>query len=580
MRYHHYSNKELADILREMAAFYEMEGVAFKPRAYERAADSIESLGNDVYDEYLEGGEKKLDEIPGIGSGIAEHLKELFVRGSFREYDAFRKKIPVKVLELTGVEGVGPKTVKALWEKLKVKDVDDLERALVRHRVAALEGFGPRSEEKMKKGIELYRQSNKRFVLGFILPTVSKLEENIKRIPTVSSVAVAGSVRRLKETVGDVDILVAASGPERVMKEITALPSVSFVYAEGPTKTNLRLASGIDVDIRIVPEASWGAALNYFTGSKPHNIELRTLALKQGWKLSEYGLFRGEKMIAGKTEGELYRALGLRYIEPELREMTGEIEAAREGRLPALVGYGDLKGDLHSHTDRTDGTASIEAMADAAEAAGLEYLAITDHTKALPMASGMNETELLKHRARIAEAQEKRAAAGKKLRLFSGVEANIMKDGSLDIDDAALARLDIVGAAVHSHFGLPKKEQTARVVRAMENPNVDIIFHLTGRLLGRRAPIELDEDAVIAAAKRTGTILEIDAFPERLDIGSELIRKCVRAGVPMVVDSDAHSVDHFAALRLGLGQARRGWAEKKDILNTLPCAEFLRRLKR
>jgi DNA polymerase (family 10) len=351
------------------------------------------------------------------------------------------------------------------------------------------------------------------------------------------------------------------------------------VYGTGPTKTNLRLKSGFDVDIRIVPAESWGAALNYFTGSKPHNIALRTMAQKRGWKLSEYGLFEGTRMLAGKTEEEIYEQLGLPYIEPELREMTGELEAAKEGTLPKLIGYGDLRGDLQVQTNWSDGSATIEKMADAAEAAGLEYIAITDHTRSLAMAHGLDETRLLEQMREIKEINSRRQAAGKKLLILAGAEVNIQKDGSLDVDDTVLEKLDVVGAAIHSHFDLPRDEQTQRLIRAMENPHVDIIFHPTCRLINARPEIELDLDAMIKTAKRSRTVLEIDAYPDRLDLRDEYVKKCVEAGVLMSIDSDAHAPEHFSVLKFGIAQARRGWASKDDILNTSPLRAMLRRLE-
>ncbi len=564
-----------------MAALYEMQDVEFKPRAYEHASESIRSLTKDIADVYHEGGEKALDAISGIGAGIAEHVRELLTTGHFKEYETMHKKAPVNMLELTSVEGIGPKTVKILWEELKIKNIDDLERAIKNGKLEKVAGFGWHSVEKIEKGIEFYRQSRGRFVLGFIMPDVQKFAQEIRRFQGVGieRVAVAGSVRRWKETIGDIDVLVVARDAAACMKRVTSLEEVAYVYSTGTTKTNVRLRSGIDVDIRVVPTESWGAALNYFTGSKPHNIALRKIALEKGYKLNEYGLFKGEKQIAGRTEEDLYKALGLRYIESELREMTGEIKAAQAGKLPELVGYDALHGDLQVQTRATDGNSSIEAMADAAESAGLEYIAITDHTRSLAMTHGLDESGLLKQAREIDKINAKRKAEKKKLVVLKGAEVNIMKDGSLDISNDALAKLDVVGAAVHSHFTLSKKEQTARIIRAMENPNVDIIFHLTGRLLNKRESMDIDIDEIIAAAKRTKTILEIDAFPDRLDIKDTYIRKCVEAGVWMCVDSDAHAPEHFQFLKYGIAQARRGWAERGDIINTFSLKQFLKKLK-
>ena len=590
----HLSNREIANVLFEMAALYEMRGVAFKPRAYDAAAHAIESLSEEVHDLFRKGGEKAVDAIPGVGKGIARHLKELFTTGHFKEYERMKKSVPVNILELISIEGVGPRTVKTLWEKLKVKSMDDLERAAKAGKIARLQHFGRRSEEKILKSIEFRKRSGKRSLLGFVLPEVKRFEAAIKRFPEVERLVVAGSIRRWKETIGDIDILAVSKKPEKVMERFIKLPAVAHVYGTGPTKTNVRLKSGIDADIRVVPEESWGAALNYFTGSKQHNIALRELAIKKGWKLNEYGLFSAKggsasggkgKMLAGKTEQDLYKALGLSYIEPEMREMTGEIEAAfREAKgvrpgLPKLVGYDDLKGDLQVQTSWTDGAASIERMADAAEEAGLEYIAITDHTKSLAMTGGLDEKGLAKQAKEIDAINEKRKRRGKKVVILKGAEVNIGKDGSLDIANDALAKLDVVGAAVHSHFGLSRAEQTRRIIRAMENPHVDIIFHLTGRLINTRDPIDLDIDEIVRAAKRTGTVLEIDAFPDRLDIKDEHVRKCVEAGVLMSIDSDAHAPEQFSVLKFGIATARRGWASEADIINTLPLKRMLETLK-
>lgn len=576
----HWSNKDIANILFEMAALYEMEGVPFKPRAYENAAHAIEALPEDLTDVFKKGGEEAIRSISGIGKGIAGHIEDLLTKGQFKEYERMKKRIPVDMLELTSIEGVGARTVATLWKKLKIKNMDDLERAGKKGLLAKLAGFGKRSEEKILKGIEFRRASGKRLPLGATFSDITRLEQSIRRFPEVDRVAVAGSVRRWKETIGDIDILAVSNEPEKVMQRFVKLPIVAAVFGTGPTKTNVRLKTGIDADLRVVPEASWGAALNYFTGSKAHNIALRTIAIKKGYKLNEYGLYEGRRMIAGKTEKELYESLGLSYIEPELRELTGEVEAAQKGKLPKLIGYGDLRGDLQVQTSWTDGKASIEAMADAAEHAGLAYIAITDHTKALPMTGGLDEKGLAKQGAEIDAINKKRKTAGKKLVILKGAEVNILKDGSLDVADDALAKLDVVGAAIHSHFTLSRAQQTERLIAACENPHVDIIFHPSTRLKNKRNPIDFDIDELIRTAKRTGTILEIDAFPDRLDLKDEYVRKCVEAGVLMSIDSDAHATEHFSVLKFGIAQARRGWAQKRDIVNTLPLAKLLAKLKR
>lgn len=557
------TNREIADVLYEMAVFFEMDGVAFKPRAYEKAVQSIESLDSELADLYREKGRNAFVGIAGVGKGIADHLEELLKEGDFREHAMLAKKYPVAVLELAAVEGVGPKIIKLLWQKLRIKNLAGLEAAAKAGKIRTLPGLGEKSEQKILKGIEFLKTSGGRKLLGSILPEVRALEQTIRSFPEVEEVMITGSIRRRKETIGDIDILVASSKPDAVTKRFLAL----------------RLTNGPDADLRIVPKKSWGAALNYFTGSKGHNVALRGLAIKKGWKLNEYGMFSGTKMIAGRTEEEIYTKLGLAFIEPELREMTGEIKASRLNKLPHLIGYGDIRGDLQVQTSWTDGDNSIGEMALAAAKAGLEYIAITDHTKFLAMTGGLDEKKLARQMQEIKQVNAKLRKKKINCTVLTGAEVNIMKDGSLDIADKMLAKLDVVGASVHSHFRLSRMEQTARVIRAMENPHVDIIFHLTGRRINRREPVDLDIDAIIAAAKRTGTILEINASPERLDLKDEYIRKCVAAGVKMTIDSDAHAADHFKFLEYGIAQARRGWAEKKDIINTRPLKEFFKSLK-
>ncbi len=573
------TNQEIAKILHEMAQMLEMNNIAFKPRAYEKAAMGVESLGEEAKEIYKKEGVGALMKIPGVGRGISEHIEALLKHGHFLEYDQLKKKFPIHISELSSVEGVGPKMIKVLWEKLKIKNLNDLERAAKAGRVGALPRFGKKSEEKILKGIEFLKKSGGRQILGLLLPEIRNLEKIIQSFPDVERAIVAGSVRRRKETIGDIDILAVSKKLEKVMDQFVSLPEVAHVYAKGKTKTMVKLKNGLDVDLRVVSANSYGAALNYFTGSKDHTVKLRDIALKKKWKLNEYGLFKGAKQIAGKTEEDLYKKLGLEYIEPELRENTGEIELViHGGTLPKLIGYNDLKGDLQVQTDWTDGENSIIEMAQEAARLGLEYIAITDHTKSLAMTGGADEKKLRKQIVEIEKINQQLLKEKSKIKILTGAEVNIGKDGLLDIKDEVLKKLAVVGAACHSHFNLSVSEQTKRIIRAMENPNVDIIFHLTGRVINRRAAIQLDVDEIITVAKRTGTILEIDAYPDRSDIKDEYIKKCVEAGVKMSIDSDAHSIQHFKFLEIGIAQARRGWAEKKDIVNTRPLAEFLKLL--
>ena len=569
-------NAEIADRLREMALFLEMEGVAFKPRAYEKAADAVESCEQPVHELLAEGGEKALDALPSVGKGIAERIAELLEKGRIADLEKLRAATPVDVLALTSVEGLGPRHVKALHDALGVRTLAQLETACRAGKVRELPHFGARSEEKILRGIALHKAASGRLPIGEVWALAREIEARLASVRGVERAAIAGSLRRRKETIGDLDFLVVSAKPAPVMKAFVSMPEVVQVHAKGGTKAMVRLAIGIDADLRVVEAESFGAALAYFTGSKDHNVALRRIAQEDGLKLSEYGLFRGARRIAGRTEEEVYEALGLPWIAPELRENAGEIEAARAGKLPDLISYGALRGDLQVQTDWTDGAASIEEMAAAAKQLGFEYIAITDHTRDLAMAQGSDEKKLREQAAAIRALDAKLRG----FRVLSGAEVNIRKDGSLDVADEALAELDVVGAAVHSLFGQERSVATRRVIRAMENPHVDILFHPTGRQLGRREPIDLDIDAVIAAAKRTGTVLEIDGIPDRLDLKDEHVRKAVAAGVRLAIDSDAHHPAHLGfADEFGVAVARRGWATAKDVVNTLPVRELLAALK-
>lgn len=569
-------NVEFALIFREISLYLEMQGVQFKPRAYEKVAYTLEALEEPLAEIYRRGGIKALREIPGVGEAIAEKIEEIIQTGKLTYYEELRRKTPVDIRALTAIEGVGPKMVKVLYEKLEVKDVSDLERVAHIGKIRGLPHFGEKMEQKILRGIEFLKQGSGRVTLGVALPLILEIHGRLRELSDVDGVEVAGSIRRRKETVGDADILAISSRPEKVMDFFVSMPEVAHVLGKGKTKAMIKLKNGLDVDLRVVPEESFGAALNYFTGSKDHNVALRRIAQEKGLKLNEYGLFRGSQRIAGKTEEEIYQVLGLSFIPPEIREDQGEIEAAKKGEIPDLVGYQDLRGDLQIQTTWTDGANSIEEMAEEARRLGLEYIAITDHTKGLAMTGGSDEEKLLRQMATI----EKINRSLKGITVLKGAEVNINKDGSLDIKDEVLAELDVVGIAVHSHFNLPRREMTERIKRAMRNPNADILFHPTGRVIQKREPYDVDMDEIIRTAKETGTVLEVDAYPDRLDLKDEHVRKAIEAGVKLVIDSDAHSVNHMRFLEFGVAQARRGWARKNDILNTLPEKDFIRSLKR
>jgi DNA polymerase (family X) len=568
-------NAEIARLFREISAYLDMEAVPFKPRAYEKAAEVIAALGDPIEEIYAERGLKALEKIPGVGKSVAAKIEEFLKSGRIAYHQELYDRMPVDLDQFLGIEGLGPRGIKALHDRLGVRTLADLEAAARAGTIRGVAGFGEKSEQKILRGIEVLRARTGRLPIGAVLPLALKIEQRLREIAGVEKAAIAGSLRRRKETVGDMDFLVVSSTPERVMERFVALPEVAGVHARGPTKSSVRLSLGLDADLRVVPAESFGAALQYFTGSKDHGVACRKIAIEKGLKLNEYGVFRGEKQLAGRTEEDVYRALALPWIPPELREDRGEIAAALAGRLPAVIAYGSLRGDLQTQTNWTDGAHSIEDMATAAKRVGLDYIAITDHTRSLAMTGGCDEQKLRRQMAEIDRINGKLRG----FRLLKGAEVNIQRDGSLDIDDETLAALDVVGVAVHSHFNLSRQEMTERVCRAIRNPHADILFHPTGRLLGKREPYEIDIDEVIRVAVETGTVLEIDAFPDRLDLNDEHAQRAGRAGVKLTIDSDAHSTAQFGFLDYGIGVARRAWLETESVLNTLPVEAFLRALK-
>lgn len=585
------SNQEIAHIFYQIAEYLEMQEVPFKPRAYERVGQALEVLEEPLADVYARGGLKVIEDIPGVGESIAKKIEELLKTGRLRYYEELRRKTPVDIEALTAIEGVGPKTIKLLWQKLHIRSVHDLERAAKAGKLRKLPGFGVKTEQKILKGIAFQRQRGGRFLLGEALPLGKTIEERLRKLSGVEQVALAGSLLRRKETIGDADILVVSRKPEIVMDFFVSMPEVMHVYGKGETKSMVRLRNGMDVDLRIVSPESFGAALNYFTGSKEHNVALRQLAIKKGWKLNEYGLYRKSKsqnpksknvweVIAGKTEEELYKKLGLAFIVPEMREMTGELDLARKNygkkeALPGLVGYQDLCGDLQVQSEWTDGSDSIETLVQAAKVRGLSYIAITDHTKRLAMTHGLNEKRLSEQGREIERINKKLS----NFTVLKGTECDILKDGTLDLPDRALAKLDVVGVSVHSFFFLPRAAQTRRVVQAISSPHVDIFLHPTGRRIGKRPAIDIDMAEVIRVAKKTGTVLEVNAFPDRLDLHDVHIRMAVEAQVKLSINSDAHNASHFSVLEYGIGQARRGWAKKTDVINAWPLSKMKSMLK-
>jgi DNA polymerase (family X) len=568
------NNKELARIFSNLALYTSIEDVPFKPQAYERAAEALGALADDAKEIYKQEGLGGLEKIPGVGSGIAQRIEEYLNTGKVADLEAYKKKMPVDVEELTQVEGIGPKMVRELWKHLKIRGLKDLEKAAKAGKIQKLPGFGKKKEQNILEGIGFLKRFEGRWLLADIYPIAQKYAEELRGSGLARQAVPAGSVRRMKETVGDIDILVTTKKPQEVMDFFLNMVPHEKVWGKGKTKTSVRSKQGFDVDIRVVPNEVFGASLQYFTGSKEHNVKVRTLAAKKGFTLSEYGLFKGEKRIACATEEALYKALGMQTPEPELREDRGEVEAALKGNLPELIPYGSLKGDVQVQTDWTDGANSIEEMAKEAKRQGLEYIAITDHAKDLAMVGGADEKKLRRQMASIDKIQKKIPG----IKILKGAEVNVRRDGSLDIADDMLSKLDVVGVSVHSLFGMSKKDMTQRIVKAMENPHVDILFHPTGRRLLKRESYALDMDTIIATAKKTGTILEANGS-SRMDLSDENIAKAVKAGACIVIDSDAHDKAHFEFLRYGISQARRGWAEMKDIVNTLSADKFLKSLK-
>ncbi|OGZ18142.1 MAG: DNA polymerase III [Candidatus Nealsonbacteria bacterium RBG_13_37_56] len=575
------NNQEIAKIFYEIASYLEIDRVPFKPYAYQRAAMGLEGLEEDVREIYDRGGLKELEEIPGIGKNIALKIEEYLKTGKIGTYERLKKRNPFNLGELTAVEGLGVRKSKILYQQLKIKNLKDLEKAAKAHKVASLEGFGEKTEKNILQGIAFLKRSKGRFLLGEIMPIVENIVEKLKTFKEVEKISVAGSVRRMKETIGDVDILAVSKKPEKVMAFFVSLDGVEKVWSQGSTKSSVRMKEGLDMDLRVVPDKSYGSALQYFTGSKEHNIATRRIAISKNLKLNEYGVFKGLKMIAGKNEEEVYKAIGLKAMEPELRENGGELEAAlrsAQGKLsglPKIIGYNDIKGDLHCHSNWDGGANSIEEIVQAAEKMGYQYIGISDHTKFLRIEKGLDEKQLLEQRKEIDQLNQSLKIKNLKLKILQGCEANILNDGSIDIKDEVLAKLDFVIAGVHSSMKMDKDKMTERIIKAMKNPNVDIISHPTGRILKRRDEYQADFDKILRAAKETNTILEINSSPCRLDLKDINIKKAKNLGVKMVINTDAHQIDQLGLIKYGVGQARRGWAEKKDIINTQPLSKLL-----
>ncbi len=564
------SNAEIAAALGEIADALEIEGAnPFRVRAYRNGAQTLQSLGRPVAALAAEGGAAALAGLPGIGESLAAKIVEMLATGELRQLRRLRREVPPALSALLGVPGLGPKRVRLLHEELGVRDLRDLERAIESGRLLELGGFGARSVEKLRRGVEVFRRRTGRFLLVDAEPVAEALRERLTAVPGVRQVEVAGSYRRRKETVGDLDLLCAADRPALAAEAFATFDPVEEVTARGATRVAVRLRDGLAVDLRLVEPRAFGAALLYFTGSKEHNVALREMARERGLKINEYGVFRGERRIAGATEEEIYALLGAAWIPPELRENRGEIAAARTGRLPELVRLADLRGDLQMHTTATDGRDGIGEMVAAARALGHSYIAITEHSHAVRVARGLDDRAVRAHAARLRE----HSTPG--LRVLAGVEVDIRRDGALDLSDATLEGLDLVVASVHSALDLPRAAMTARIVRAVESGLVHVLGHPTGRLIGEREPCEVDIKAVIAACVAHGVALEINAHPHRLDLDDVHARLAKEMGARLVISTDAHATAELGLLRFGVDVARRAGLERADVLNTRPLRGLL-----
>lgn len=568
-------NADIAAVFEEIADRLEIQGAnPFRIRAYRNAARTLGELPQEAR-ALLEKGED-LTRLPGIGDDLAAKVREIVDTGRCSLLERLRRELPPAVTELLQIPGLGPKRVKALYHDLEVQTVEQLYRAARDGRIRALPGFGEKTELNILQAVEAHVSQARRFKLAVAAQYAATLTAFLQAVPGVDQVTVAGSFRRMRETVGDLDILVTAAADSPVMSHFTAYDEVADVLSAGSTRASVVLKSGLQVDLRVVAQQAYGAALHYFTGSKAHNIAIRRLAQKLGLKINEYGVFRGSERIAGDDEISVYRSVDLPYIPPELREDRGEIEAAREGRLPKLVELSDLRGDLHAHTKATDGHDSLREMALAAKGMGLHYLAITEHSRRLTVAHGLDPLRL----ARQCDEIDRLNAELDGITLLKGIEVDILEDGSLDLPDEVLGRLDLVVGAVHSQFHLSRAKQTERILRAMDRPHFTLLAHPSGRLIEQRDPYDVDMLRIIRHAKDRGCFLELNAHPDRLDLLDTHCQMAKEEGVRVSINSDAHSTFDFANLRYGVGQARRGWLEKDNVLNTRPLASLRHLLRR
>jgi DNA polymerase (family 10) len=579
-------NAEIAAMFETMADIMEIQGEnTFRVGSYRRVARILNDMTEDVAKVARDG---KLAEIEGIGESSAAKIMQFIETGRIEAYDRLVANFPTGALELLKIPGLGPKTVGKLME-MGIESLDELDAAIASSKLSGVTGVGDKTIENIRKGIAFVRSRKGRTLLGDAWPLAQEIVEKLAKSASLKAIEPAGSLRRMKETIGDIDILATVASPKgrggakkggmpdgkEVVKAFCALDVVKEVLATGDTKGSVRTHTGLQVDLRVVPTESFGAALVYFTGSKAHNIKIRSLAQTRNLKINEYGVFKGKKLVAGKTEEDVYKAIGLPWIPPELREDRGEVEAAVEGKLPALVELDDIRGEMHAHTSYSDGSLSVLEMAQSAKKAGYRYLALTDHSKNLGVARGLDEKTLAKRNEEIDRVNEQL----KNFTILKGAEVDILRDGSLDYHDGTLASLDWVVASVHDHFAQSEKEMTERIIRAVRNPHVHAIGHLTGRLIGQREAYMVDVPAVVRACAETGTLLELNAHPDRLDITDVVCREAKEAGVKVVIGTDAHHFSHYRFMRFGVATARRGWLEKSDVVNCMTLAQLLKHLK-
>ena len=569
-------NQLVAEIFYQIADILEIQGdIPFKSRAYRRAAQLIETLDEDI-EHLVRAG--KLRSLPGVGEGLAMKITEIVETGELQYFEKLKKEVPESLSTLIRIPGVGPKKASVLYKTLRISTVAQLKKACEEGKLRDLDGFGEITEQNIIRGIQMLERAGGRVLLSIAYEDGNKYLEYLKKMKKIQRVSLAGSLRRMKETIGDLDILAASIDPDAVMEYFVRYSDVKTVLLSGSTKTSVVLDDGIQVDLRVVKPESYGAALQYFTGSKEHNVTLRGIAIRKGYKLSEYGVFKKDTdtYVVGKDEKEVYNKLGLSYIEPELRENRGEIKAAQNKQLPKLLGYGDVNGDFHVHSTWSDGSDSIADLVRAAKQMRFSFIGVTDHSQSLRVAGGLSEESVQKKLKEIDKINK--TISG--FRIFAGTECDIKADGSLDYSDKILERFDFVCAAVHTRFKMSKAEMTARIVTAMENEHVTILAHPTCRLIGRREPIELDMEQLIDTARGTNTYLEINAFPDRLDLNDVHIRAAKERSVSFALGTDSHSIDHLRYIRFGVATARRGWLEKKDVLNTYSLREVENKLQR